>query len=529
VSEVILALPVDDPLQEHQGFNIIAASQEIQRKRLEHWASLDTPAKRKFELEVCARDVVYWCQQWVWTSDPRDRQVYPLWPWPRQEQFLRWLQERKRRQERGVAKKSRDCGVSYLCAADAVHDWLFVPHFVAGFGSRKLEYVDRLGDLKSIIEKCRFVLYNLPDWMLPEGYDRRKHDNHCRILNPQMESAIVGEGGDEIGRGDRTSVYFVDEAAFLSHPEMAEGALSATTNVRIDVSTSNGPDTEFARKWNSLPENRKFFFSYHDDPRKNEAWKTRTLLDIGPVRFAGEYEGDDSAAVEGLCIPYAWVMAAVDLALNIPASPEHNRSGADIAEEGNDETCYGNRRGSTLWRMWFGPKQDTTQTAWMLADQTEKDCAVSLNYDVMPSGIKGTYAAAERDPTNGSRKIKFQANPINFGSTPTDARWSDGRTSKEMFANLSAEMWWGLRVRFEKAYEYVTQQIPHLHDEMISIPRDNTLISQLSNRKVFTTPGGKIAMESKDDMKKRGVRSPDRADMLALCFHEVKRRPVFVA
>jgi phage terminase large subunit len=523
----VLDTPVDLPSRLPQGSMASNCARAVEL-RAKYRARCDrSEALQREEMARCREDVTWWVNTWCWTSDPRDRRVYPFLLWPRQRQFLTWLQARKVFRESGQVKKARDCGISYLCAADAVHDWLFSWHYTAGFGSRKLEYVDRLGDLKSIIEKCRFLLYRLPPWMMPRGYDRKRHDNHCRILNPDRECAIVGEGGDEIGRGDRTSIYFVDEAAFLQHPEMAENALSATTDVRIDVSTSNGPDTTFARKWNNFPEERKFFFHWTDDPRKNEAWKANKLLEIGSAGFASEYEGDDSAAVQGLCIPYAWVRSAVDLPLTIPVSPEANRSGADIAEEGHDETVYVNRRGSTAWRMWFGPKQDTVQTAWALANEVERDCAAFLNYDVLPSGIKGTYAAAANDP--GGRKIKFVANPVNFGSSPTDNKWPDGRTSKDMFANLSAEMWWGLRVRFEKAHEYVTRGTPHAHDEMISIPNDQTLVSQLSNRKVHTTPGGKIALESKDDMKRRGVRSPDRADALALCFLEIKKRPVFVA
>lgn len=50
----------------------------------------------------------------------------------------------------------------------------------------------------------------------------------------------------------------------------------------------------------------------------------------------------------------------------------------------------------------------------------------------------------------------------------------------------------------------------------LSLPEDDDLIAQLSTRKYAITPNGKIRLESKEAMKKRGVSSPDRADAVAL-------------
>jgi hypothetical protein len=54
----------------------------------------------------------------------------------------------------------------------------------------------------------------------------------------------------------------------------------------------------------------------------------------------------------------------------------------------------------------------------------------------------------------------------------------------------------------------------------LELPYDDKLISQASNRKYRITSDGKIGLEQKKDMKKRGVSSPDRADALALALHE---------
>ena len=72
-----------------------------------------------------------------------------------------------------------------------------------------------------------------------------------RINFAHTGSSISGEAGDGIGRGDRSSLYFVDESAFLERPELVEASLSQTTNCRIDVSTPHGMANPFAEKRHS--------------------------------------------------------------------------------------------------------------------------------------------------------------------------------------------------------------------------------------------------------------------------------------
>jgi phage terminase large subunit len=53
---------------------------------------------------------------------------------------------------------------------------------------------------------------------------------------------------------------------------------------------------------------------------------------------------------------------------------------------------------------------------------------------------------------------------------------------------------------------------------MISIPNHPRLIAELSQTLHHSTETGKIKLESKEDMARRGVKSPDFADALALAF-----------
>jgi hypothetical protein len=118
--------------------------------------------------------------------------------------------------------------------------WLFHPGTVVGFGSRKEEYIDKLGDPKSLFWKIREALNLLPAEFKPAGYSERAHALSMRIVNPENGSTIVGESGDNIGRGNRTSIYFKDESAFYERPDAIDAALSQTSNCKGDVSTPNG-------------------------------------------------------------------------------------------------------------------------------------------------------------------------------------------------------------------------------------------------------------------------------------------------
>jgi phage terminase large subunit len=463
------------------------------------------------ELGRCRADVVYWLDRYGRTYDnrlPPESRFPRFRPYPKQVEFLRWLAERERLQQDGLVEKSRDAGVTYLCAGYALHGWLFREGFGAGFGSRKLELVDRLGDPDSIFEKLRIMLYRLPAWMFPAGFRRDEHDNKARLVNPANGSTVTGEGGDQIGRGGRKSIYFVDEAAYLEHPESIERSLSNTTNVRVDVSTPNGPGNPFATKrfGGAVP---VFTLHWKDDPRKTQAWYDDFKRRKGAVTTAQELDIDYSASVEGICVPAAWVRAAVGLGL-----PESGPvvAGLDVAEDGPDRSVLVCRRGPVVRDPVDWGRLNTTQTAWRARDEAVLAGASAVNYDVVGvgAGVRGTWASADRLP--------FVPVAVNGGSAPTPTRWPDGKTSKEKFANLSAELWWLLRCRFERAYEYRELGTRHPAEEMISIPNHPQLIAELSSRLYFHTSVGKIALEDKKAMRKRGVKSPDFADALALSF-----------
>jgi phage terminase large subunit len=78
---------------------------------------------------------------------------------------------------------------------------------------------------KVVFWKARYLIENLPR-EFRGTWNRRKHSPHMRIIFPDTGSAMTGEAGDNIGRGDRTTIYFVDESAHLERPQLVDASLS---------------------------------------------------------------------------------------------------------------------------------------------------------------------------------------------------------------------------------------------------------------------------------------------------------------
>ncbi len=295
--------------------------------------------------EYYKTDPVKFINDWGCTSDPRNAElglpvVVPFILFPRQEEYIQWLYARWQGGENGLVYKSRDMGVSWLCCGFAVWMWYFYDNTVIGMGSRKAEYVDNLGDPKSLFWKVRSFIENLPPEFRPKDLQSAK----MKIINEENGSVIVGEGGDSIGRGNRTSIYFVDESAHLENQESVEAALSATTNCRIDVSTPVSVGGLFERKVmaNKLP---VFRFEWQQDPRKDQAWYDKKCEELDPVIVAQEIDLNPMMSIQNVLIDGAKVSASMSN-LTLPAEQTGPwMIGVDAAHMGNDASVIHSRRG----------------------------------------------------------------------------------------------------------------------------------------------------------------------------------------
>jgi phage terminase large subunit len=76
-----------------------------------------------------------------------------------------------------------------------------------------------------------------------------------------------------------------------------------------------------------------------------------------------------------------------------------------------------------------------------------------------------------------------------------------------------------LKWRVKNTYEHLEGIKKHPLEDLISFPDEPRLIADLSKPTVKYR-GSKLLIESKQDLRKRGVNSPDYGDSLAYCFYE---------
>src|ERR1019366_3808535 len=108
---------------------------------------------------------------------------------------------------------------------------LFREGVVFGFGSRTEDDVDLIGSPDCLFWKARTFVGELPR-EVNDGWTEKANSAHMRVTFPATGSIITGDAGKNIGRGGRSTMFFVDESASLDNAMSAEASLSQTTNSR---------------------------------------------------------------------------------------------------------------------------------------------------------------------------------------------------------------------------------------------------------------------------------------------------------
>ena len=428
---------------------------------------------------------------WGITADPRNAErdlpvMVPFLLFKKQREYLEWLFARWRGREDGLTEKSRDMGVSWLCCGFAVWMLIFWPGTVSGFGSRKEEYVDKIGDPKSLFWKMRTFLELLPKEFQPKSWEAP----FMRIVNNDNGASITGEAGDNIGRGGRTSIYFVDEAAFIEHADAVETALSQNSNCKQWVSTPNGVGNPFYRKRHG-GRVKVFVFDWKEDPRKDKDWYRKQVETIdNPVIVAQEIDRDYTASVSdsyisGKIVTAAQARGPFDVQAIGPVVV-----GVDVARFGDDKSVITFRQGRVVIKQDVFGKTDVVDCAGRVLDAIRQwpEPVEQVAVDTIGIGA-GVADILRREPA-----LKDIVVDVNSG-----LRLDDGENY-----NLRARMWRDMLIWLKAN---------------ASLPADPELMTDLTACR-YSYRGSLLLMESKDDMKKRGLKSPDRADSIALTFAE---------
>ena len=208
--------------------------------------------------------------------------------------------------------------------------------------------------------------------------------------------------------------------------------------------------------------------------------------------------GEFPPASSDQLIGQTWVNNAV--ARTLPIHHQFTEAivwGLDVARFGDDETCLVSRTGNFVDRPIVWRHQDGTKIGDLVSRQIREAEDEGKAPDCVFVDVGGIGASVFDRLTALGWEDTIQ--PVDFGSSPTDSR----------FLNKRAEMWSEMAQWVKKS------------DSVL--PKDNTMVAELCAPKFFFKANQrqtKMGLESKDDMKRRGVGSPNRADALALTFAE---------
>jgi hypothetical protein len=354
--------------------------------------------------------------------------------------------------------------------------------------------------------KCSLPGYitigNQPMWKLPGGeivgFGRKPADY---IDIEQAKAAFQGIHA-------RYVLIIIDEAAGI--PKWlwdAVESLITNENARIlAIGNPDDPASQFAKicapnsGWNTIQIDAfdtPNFTSEKVPPYLSElltspTWveERRTRWGEGTPLWESRVRGRFPSKSTDVLIQQDWVDRA-KLFTYHPLPTDMEQYGVDVARAGQDASVITHRAG-LRYRIVFS--ETGIGDTMKLASQVRSLLALRGSSQAYLIPVFVDLIGVGAGVYDRLNEQGFNIGGFNSSQRPFDTK---------RFANRRAEQYWHLRTLFR--------------DNLIDIdPEDEELATQLVSMKWKVNPSGKIQVESKEDMKKRGMPSPDRADSIMM-------------
>lgn len=206
------------------------------------------------------------------------------------------------------------------------------------------------------------------------------------------------------------------------------------------------------------------------------------------VRVLGEFPRADNDTIIPLDLVESAAARSVEITPNTPIL-----WGLDVARFGDDSSCLVKRQHTSVTeppRVWKG--LDTMQTVGVVMAEWD-----ATPHDRRPVEILVDSIGVGAGVVDRLRQLNLPARGINVSELPA--------MTGQNYLNLRTELWFKAKAWLEA--------------RNCSIPKDERLINELAVvRYGFQAGSQKTKVESKDEMKRRGIGSPDVADAFVLTF-----------
>lgn len=305
-------------------------------------------------------------------------------------------------------------------------------------------------------------------------------------------------------QGRRIIVVF-DEASAIDDTiwEVTEGALTDTDTEILWIAFGN-PTRNTGRFRECFRKHRDRWLHIHVDSRDsaitNKAQLAQWVQDYGEesdfvkVRVRGEFpDATDTQLISAELVRQAKARRFVEQ--DVSGAPVI--LGVDIARGGGDFSAVWLRRGLLARRLFKGHTPDSMVFADRVASliQEHRPDAVFLDMGAMGAPV------LDRLMQLGFGHV---VHGVHFGAAPTEPG---------MYLNRRAEMWHSI-ARWLESGGGLPWEGPEAQD----------IEDDLTSPEYFYNSRGLLQLESKEDMKERGLPSPDDGDALALTFAAPVRR-----
>ena len=307
----------------------------------------------------------------------------------------------------------------------------------------------------------------------------------ARTSRAETPEALAGVHSDNV-------LLVVDEASGVPEKvfEAAAGSMSghnATTILLSNPTRSTGTfyesqtrmaNTWWTQRW-SCVDSPLVSDEFVDEMRERYGEESNAFR----IRVLGEFPLADDDTI----IPFHLVDAAMNR--DIEVDDERRPVWAvDPARFGSDRTAFCKRVGSVITEIKSWRGLDLMQTVGRVMAEYE-----ALNPSSRPSEILVDSIGVGSGVVDRLRELGAPVRGVNVAESPSMG---------ETYNNLRTELWFKTKAWLE--------------DRGCKLPQDDELLADLTGIRYSFTSSGKMAAESKDQMRRRGLRSPDLADAVCL-------------
>lgn len=312
-------------------------------------------------------------------------------------------------------------------------------------------------------------------------------------------------------------LFIVDEASGVADPIM-EAILGTLTGDNNKLLLCGNPTKTSGTFYDAFHKDRAIYkchtVSSADSPRTNKESIESLIRKYGResnvvlVRVFGEFPKQE----DDVFIPLSLLEQCGSKLFELPetSSLPHIILGVDVARFGDDETViYRNAKGK-LKMVGNHRGQDLMATVGYIVKAYRKimqefpDYTGKVYVNIDDTGLGGGVTDRLKEVRREEKLYRLAVVPVNAAEKiETDTK--AGEVAATYFNNITTHMWASLRELLE--------------EKQIEIEDDSETFAQLSSRKYTMASNGKLQLETKEEMKKRNLVSPDRGDAAALSVY----------